>query len=111
MKSLKKFSVEFICNLFGFLFVDKPKITHLEDNNPILSLPSELEVKMQWDEFTFALEKNSAYLKAVKHLEAEPFLNLGFNQKEYHLERIVVSPPMIRSLVRDYTYPSGYVLN
>ncbi len=111
MKSLKKFSVEFICNLFGFLFVDESKITHLDDTNPILSLPSELEIKMQWGDLTNALEKNSAYLEAVKNLEVEPLLELGFKPNEDYLASIVLSHQMMRSLIRDYSYPSNYVLN
>lgn len=111
MKSLKNVKfLNFFSYLLGIFSTVKPEIADLNKHltEPMLS---ELEIKTQWDDLTNALEKNSAYLAAVKNLEAEPFLKLGFNQKKYYLERIVVSPPMIRSLVRDYTYPSGYVLN
>ncbi len=110
MKSLKdvKF-LNFFSYLLGIFSTVKPEIADL-NKHLTEPMPSELEIKMQWEDLTSALEKNSVYLEAVKNLEDQPFLKLGFNQKEYHLE-IVVSTQMMRSLIRNYSYPSSYMLN
>ena len=72
---------------------------------------SDLEILVQWGDLTNALEHDSAYLKALKSIKDEVFLNLGLKPKEDYLTKTVLSHEVMRSLTARYSNPSNYLLN
>lgn len=110
MKTLKNSkAVQFLSCLMGILFIgkDKPKCDMKTSLEPMLS---ELEIKMQWGEFMQTLEKNAIYLAAVKKIQSETYQKIGFKPKEYPLY-LNLPWRMVSCLIRNYSYPSDYVLN
>ena len=77
-------------------------------SNPELS---DLEVLVQWEDLTKALEHNTDYLKAVNVLETASLTTIGLKPKKDYLIHIMLSHEMMRSLTARYSNPSDYLLN